>query len=81
MIIILIIILKVNSFFCTANFPLDVVKRLPEDFATGIYFGWASVDEGEVLKMVMSIGWNPYFHNKEKSMVSEIDFDDFIQLT
>jgi hypothetical protein len=27
------------------------------------------VDNGPVHKMVMSIGWNPYFRNVKKSMV------------
>lgn len=54
-----------------ANYGLDVVKGLPSDIETGIYFGWAAVDNGSVHKMVMSIGWNPFYHNTEKSMVSE----------
>lgn len=58
-------------FYDTANYPLDVVKNLPAEIETGIYFGWASVDGGIVHKMVMSIGWNPYFENKEKSMVCD----------
>ena len=37
---------------------------------TGVYYGWASVDGGDIHKMVMSIGWNPYYKNKTKSMVS-----------
>ena len=36
---------------------------------TGIYYGFANVDRGPVYKMVMSIGWNPYFKNVKKSMV------------
>lgn len=52
-----------------ANFPLDVVKNLPEDLSAGIYFGWANVDNGDVHKAVLSIGWNPFYDNKEKSMV------------
>ncbi|XP_037924305.1 putative riboflavin kinase isoform X2 [Hermetia illucens] len=55
-----------------ANFPEDVVKSLPEAVNRGIYFGWASVDNGPVYKMVMSIGWNPYYDNTEKSMETHI---------
>lgn len=55
--------------FHLANFPLEVVQQLPQDIQTGIYFGWAKVDNGDVHKMVMSIGWNPFYDNKEKSMV------------
>jgi len=35
---------------------------------TGVYFGFAKV-RGQVHKMVMSCGWNPYYKNKKKSMV------------
>lgn len=60
----------------SANYDIDVVKKLPEDFRTGIYCGWASVDNGDVHKMVMSVGWNPFFDNKEKSVVNISALDD-----
>lgn len=53
-----------------ANFSREVVNNLPEDIATGVYYGWAQVDKSPIYKMVMSIGWNPFYKNKEKSMVS-----------
>lgn len=53
-----------------ANFPDSVVDNLPADIGTGIYYGWAGLGNGEVYKMVMSIGWNPYYKNTKKSMVS-----------
>lgn len=56
----------------TANFPVNVVENLPEAISTGIYYGWASVDRGPVHKMVMSIGWNPYYKNTKKSMETHI---------
>ncbi|XP_015584955.1 riboflavin kinase [Cephus cinctus] len=56
----------------TANYPLEVVKSLPNEIATGIYYGWASVDRGNVYKMVMSIGWNPFYKNVHKSMETHI---------
>lgn len=56
----------------TANFPEKVIEELPEDMACGVYYGWAKVDDGEVYKMVMSIGWNPYYDNKKKSMETHI---------
>lgn len=46
------------------------MKQLPEDLETGIYFGWANIDNGDVQKAVLSIGWNPFYENKEKSMVN-----------
>ncbi|KAJ8686354.1 hypothetical protein QAD02_022148, partial [Eretmocerus hayati] len=51
----------------TANFPDDVVQALPNEFETGIYYGWASLDN-VIYKMVMSIGWNPFYKNDKKSM-------------
>lgn len=56
----------------TANFPDSVVEHLPADICTGIYYGWASVGGGDVHKMVMSIGWNPYYKNTKKSMETHI---------
>ncbi len=51
-----------------------------EDVESGVYYGWAGVDiddtgarkekgEGGVWGMVMSIGWNPYYKNKVRSVV------------
>lgn len=56
----------------TANFPEEVVDNLPADVSTGIYYGWASVGRGAVHKMVVSIGWNPYYKNTKKSMETHI---------
>jgi riboflavin kinase len=53
----------------SANFPEHVVQQLPDSLDTGIYFGWACVDNEDVYKMVMSIGWNPYYQNNTRSMV------------
>ena len=63
--------------FLAANFPIDVVDNLPAAVSTGIYYGWASVDRGPVYKMVMSIGWNPFYNNTKKSMVG-ITVNDMI---
>ncbi|XP_053726471.1 riboflavin kinase [Synchiropus splendidus] len=56
----------------TANFPDSVVDHLPGDISTGIYYGWACVGNGDVYKMVMSIGWNPYYKNTKKSMETHV---------
>ncbi|XP_067140871.1 riboflavin kinase [Centruroides vittatus] len=56
----------------TANFPSEVVDHLPKDIECGIYYGWARVNNGPVYKMVMSIGWNPFYHNIKKSMETHI---------
>uniref|UniRef100_A0A3P8W8N0 riboflavin kinase n=1 Tax=Cynoglossus semilaevis TaxID=244447 RepID=A0A3P8W8N0_CYNSE len=63
----------------TAIFPDSVVDNLPANINTGICYGWACVGNGDVHRMVMSIGWNPYYKNTKKSMLScrGITFEDF----
>ncbi|XP_076305135.1 riboflavin kinase isoform X1 [Tachypleus tridentatus] len=58
--------------FPTANFSEDVVEHLPKELDCGIYCGWAKVDSGPVYKMVTSIGWNPYYKNRKKSVETHI---------
>jgi len=55
----------------SANFEEDVVEKLPAEFECGIYCGWASVDNGSVYKMVMSVGFNPFYNNTKKTMVCD----------
>ena len=52
-----------------ANYPEDVIDSLPDCLDTGVYYGWACLGGNEVYKMVLSIGWNPFFKNTKKSMV------------
>mmetsp|Transcript_2166 Transcript_2166/g.3218 ORF Transcript_2166/g.3218 Transcript_2166/m.3218 type:complete len:175 (-) Transcript_2166:964-1488(-) len=58
----------------TANIPVDPYLELLSEIPGGIYFGWAALPDcdaapkGDICKMVMSIGWNPYFENKRKSI-------------
>ncbi|KAG8595810.1 hypothetical protein GDO81_001639 [Engystomops pustulosus] len=56
----------------TANFPEHVVDGLPCDLDTGIYYGWGCVGNGDIYKMVMSIGWNPFYKNTKKSVETHI---------
>ncbi|XP_060618163.1 riboflavin kinase [Anolis sagrei] len=56
----------------TANFSEEVVDSFPADISTGIYYGWACVGNGDVHKMVLSIGWNPYYKNVKKSVETHI---------
>lgn len=56
----------------TANFPMEVVEHLPKDLTCGVYFGWANVNLGPVYKMVMNVGWCPYYKNEKKSMETHI---------
>ena len=54
-----------------ANLPADAVAKQMAGSVCGIYMGWAGLASRGVFKMVMSVGWNPYFDNKVKSVVSE----------
>ncbi|XP_077200878.1 riboflavin kinase [Paroedura picta] len=56
----------------TANFSEETVENFPSDIPTGIYYGWASVANGDVHKMVLSIGWNPFYKNIKKSVETHI---------
>lgn len=56
-----------------ANLPADEAGRAGAVLPTGIYFGWAQVDSGQVFPMVMSFGWNPFFKNTRRSAVVAID--------
>uniref|UniRef100_A0A663N393 Riboflavin kinase n=1 Tax=Athene cunicularia TaxID=194338 RepID=A0A663N393_ATHCN len=55
-----------------ANFSEQVVESFPSDISTGIYYGWACVGNGDVHKMVLSIGWNPFYKNIKKSVETHI---------
>ncbi|VDP70556.1 unnamed protein product [Echinostoma caproni] len=56
----------------TANLEDAVVARLPASVNTGIYFGWARIDNGPIYKAVVSIGWNPYFKNSKRSFEAHL---------
>lgn len=56
----------------TANFPEEVVNKLPEDLEAGVYYGFAQVSGGDVHKMAMNIGWNPFYNNTKKSMEAHL---------
>ncbi|CAB3233453.1 unnamed protein product [Arctia plantaginis] len=56
----------------TANYPLKVVQSLPKELEPGVYYGWAQVDKGSVLKMVANIGWCPFYQNKQMSVETHI---------
>eukprot|EP00938_MAST-03A_sp_MAST-3A-sp1_P005496 g5496.t1 len=51
----------------TANLSLEELGDTFPDSETGIYAGWAQVDGKDVHKMVMSVGWNPFYKNTKKT--------------
>lgn len=54
----------------SANLSTEGYSTLLSEHPSGVYFGWAGLSSRGVFKMVMSIGWNPYFNNTEKTIVS-----------
>lgn len=62
----------------TANISTTDYPTLLSEHPSGVYFGWAGLSNRGVYKMVMSIGWNPYFNNTEKTIEPWLlhDFDE-----
>ncbi|KAJ0082473.1 hypothetical protein Patl1_10884 [Pistacia atlantica] len=52
----------------TANLSAEENSDFLSEHPSGVYFGWAGLSNRGVYKMVMSIGWNPYFNNTEKTI-------------
>uniref|UniRef100_A0A5B7CAN5 riboflavin kinase n=1 Tax=Davidia involucrata TaxID=16924 RepID=A0A5B7CAN5_DAVIN len=52
----------------TANLSTEGYSTLLSEHPSGVYFGWAVLSTRGVYKMVMSIGWNPYFNNTGKTI-------------
>ncbi|GMY18161.1 bifunctional riboflavin kinase/FMN phosphatase [Fagus crenata] len=52
----------------TANLSAEGFSTILSEHPSGVYFGWARLSTRGVFKMVMSIGWNPYFNNTEKTI-------------
>ncbi|VDN26445.1 unnamed protein product [Gongylonema pulchrum] len=52
----------------TANLDDSAISRLPSDFPTGVFYGFANINCGEVYGMVTSIGWNLHFKNERKTI-------------
>ncbi|KAL0012661.1 hypothetical protein SO802_007769 [Lithocarpus litseifolius] len=52
----------------TANLSTEGYSTVLSEHPSGVYFGWAGLSTKGVFKMVMSIGWNPYFNNPEKTI-------------
>ncbi|KAF3451563.1 hypothetical protein FNV43_RR07658 [Rhamnella rubrinervis] len=61
----------------TANLSTEGYSALLSEHPSGVYFGWARLSTRGVFKVVMSIGWNPYFNNTEKTIEPWLlhDFD------
>lgn len=53
----------------TANMDMEEIGERVHDTTTGIYYGYAMLN-AEVYPAVISVGWNPYFDNEAKTVVS-----------
>ncbi|XP_059659724.1 bifunctional riboflavin kinase/FMN phosphatase isoform X2 [Cornus florida] len=62
----------------TANLSAEGYAEFLSEHPSGVYFGWCQLSTRGVYKMVMSIGWNPYFNNTEKTIEPWLlhDFDE-----
>ncbi|KAF9563715.1 riboflavin kinase [Agrocybe pediades] len=54
----------------TANLPDESIGAISSVAKTGVYYGYAQLEDLKVLPMVMSLGWNPFYKNK--SLTAEI---------
>lgn len=57
----------------SANLPIDAYRELLEKYPVGVYYGWACVpsrDDKEAHGAAISIGWNPFYKNTQKTIVT-----------
>lgn len=52
----------------TANLSADDLSSTIAQQPCGVYMGWAGLSTRGIYKMVMNIGWNPYFGNTKKTI-------------
>ncbi len=57
---------------CTANLDPAAFEHRLDGEHLGVYAGWSSIDDGPVHKSVLSIGFNPYFQGKERTLENYI---------
>eukprot|EP01001_Neometanema_parovale_P011253 NODE_7493_length_762_cov_127.974961_g7249_i0.p1 GENE.NODE_7493_length_762_cov_127.974961_g7249_i0~~NODE_7493_length_762_cov_127.974961_g7249_i0.p1 ORF type:complete len:212 (+),score=36.64 NODE_7493_length_762_cov_127.974961_g7249_i0:61-636(+) len=53
--------------FPTANLDDTTVRQVPPN-VEGVFYGWARVEQGEVLPMVMSLGYNLQYKQDTKTL-------------
>jgi riboflavin kinase len=50
----------------TANLSMEDLGDSGHNLQTGIYYGWAKLNDA-VYPAVVSVGWNPFYHNTTKT--------------
>ncbi|RWW43443.1 hypothetical protein BHE74_00050896 [Ensete ventricosum] len=65
-------------YFLAANLSAENFSAILSEHNSGVSFGWAGLSAQGIYKMVMSIGWNPYFDNTKKPIEAWLlhDFED-----
>eukprot|EP00980_Cylindrotheca_fusiformis_P005213 scaffold1118_cov135-Cylindrotheca_fusiformis.AAC.11 len=55
--------------FPTANLPASLFQSALEDVTTGVYFGWAALENrpGSIFKAVVNVGYSPTFEGEENA--------------
>lgn len=64
----------------TANMDMQQIGRLADEMPSGIYFGLAKLEGSDrIFKAAISVGWNPQFNNKEKTVEPHLlaELEDF----
>ena len=66
----------------TANLSMEDVGEVGSELKCGVYFGWCSL-LGAVHQAVVSVGWNPHFDNKLKTIEVHLlsELNDFYGCT
>ncbi|KAI3716919.1 hypothetical protein L1987_68149 [Smallanthus sonchifolius] len=58
----------VSSMLDISNLSVEGHASALSEHPAGVYFGWAKLSTRGFFKMALSIGWNPYFNNTEKTI-------------
>ncbi|CAF0912854.1 unnamed protein product [Rotaria sp. Silwood1] len=64
----------------TANLDETAVEKLPSSIDEGVYYGWAQLltkdnNNNELYEMVASVGRNPFYHGKTKTLEAHLMHD------
>ena len=55
----------------TANLNMDTLGELGTTLETGIYYGWARLNN-QHYETVVSVGWNPFYSNTVKTIEAHL---------
>lgn len=55
----------------TANLDMEQLGEIGTSLETGIYYGWAKLNEN-YYETVVSVGWNPFYNNTVKTIEAHL---------